>query len=139
MLIRNPKALNTAHPAAVLQPLLALGSWFLVLDAVLRTDGSPALAAAARLIRIEHGAVNVSCGQRAQTIWHINVVNGFHSRLKSYLRRFNRLAPSYPHHYLDWYRTLPRFSQTLLKPASFVALAVGARCHHDSTRIAPHI
>lgn len=112
-------ALDTAHLAAVLQPLLPP-------DAVLCTDGSPALAAAARLIGIEHHAVNASSGQHAQGAWHINNVNGFHSRLKTWLRRFNGVASSYLHHYLGWFRTLDRFSQTPLKPATFLALAIGA-------------
>lgn len=113
------QALDTAHLAAVLQPLLTT-------DAVLCTDGSPALAAAARHIGIEHHAVNVSSGQRAQGAWHINNVNGFHSRLKTWLRRFNGVASSYLHHYLGWFRALDRFSQASLKPATFLALAVGA-------------
>jgi transposase-like protein len=69
------QALDSAHLAAVLQPLLAA-------DAVLCTDGSNALAAAARHIGVEHHALNLSAGQRVIGPWHINNVNGYHSRLK---------------------------------------------------------
>ncbi len=48
---------DTAHLAAVLQPVLAA-------DAVLCTDGSPALAAAARHLEVEHHAIKLSAGQR---------------------------------------------------------------------------
>lgn len=113
------QALDTAHLAAVLQPLLPS-------DAVLCTDGSRALAAAARHIGIEHHAVNLSAGQRALGAWHINNVNGFHSRLKNWLRRFNGVASSYLHHYLGWFRTLDRFSSNGLKPSTLLALAIGA-------------
>ena len=69
------RALDITHLAAVLQPLLAS-------DAVLRTDNSGALAAAARHIDIEHHAVNASAGRRAIGPLQINNVNEHHSRLK---------------------------------------------------------
>lgn len=112
------QAIDTAHLAAVLQPVLAA-------DAVLCTDGSPALAAAARHIRVEHQAINVSAGEHARGPWHINNVNGYHSRLKAWLRRFNGVASSYLHHYLGWFRALDRFSATGLKPSALLKLAVG--------------
>lgn len=111
-------ALDTAHLAAVLQPVLAP-------DAVLCTDGSPALAAAARYLGVEHHAINASAGQHAIGPWHINNVNGYHSRLKSWLRRFNGVASSYLHHYLGWFRALQRFRPTALTPAALLALAIG--------------
>lgn len=112
------QAIDTAHLAAVLQPVLAA-------DAVLCTDGSPALAAAARHIGVEHQAINVSAGEHARGPWHINNVNGYHSRLKAWLRRFNGVASSYLHHYLGWFRALDRFSATGLKPSALLKLAVG--------------
>lgn len=111
-------ALDTAHLAAVLQPLLPS-------DTVLCTDGSPALAAAARHLKVEHHAVNVSAGQRVIGAWHVNNVNGYHSRLKNWLRRFNGVASSYLPRYLGWFRALDRFSSTGLKPTALLALAIG--------------
>ena len=111
-------ALDTAHLAAVLQPVLAA-------DAVLCTDGSPALAAAARYLSVEHHAINASAGQHALGAWHINNVNGYHSRLKSWLRRFNGVASSYLHHYLGWFRALERFRPVALTPSALLALAIG--------------
>lgn len=111
-------ALDTAHLAAVLQPVLPY-------DTVLCTDGSGALAAAARHIGVEHHAVNVSAGQRVLGAWHINNVNGYHSRLKNWLRRFNGVASSYLRNYLGWFRALDRSSAGGLKPAALLALAVG--------------
>ena len=111
-------ALDTAHLAAVLQPLLAA-------DAVLCTDGSAALAAAARYIEVEHHAINLSAGQHVLGPWHINNVNGYHSRLKNWLRRFNGVASSYLHHYLGWFRALERFRPAHLTPPALLALAIG--------------
>jgi transposase-like protein len=112
------QALDTAHLAAVLQPVLAA-------DAVLCTDGSAALAAAARHIGVEHHAINASAGQHAIGPWHINNVNGYHSRLKNWLRRFNGVASSYLPHYLGWFRALERFRPIALTPQALLALAIG--------------
>ena len=112
------QALDTAHLAAVLQPVLAS-------DAVLCTDGSAALAAAARHIGVEHHAINASAGQHAIGPWHINNVNGYHSRLKNWLRRFNGVASSYLPHYLGWFRALERFRPRSLTPPALLALAIG--------------
>ena len=112
------QSLDTAHLAAVLQPVLAA-------DAVLCTDGSGALAAAARHLGVEHHAINASAGRHAIGPWHINNVNGHHSRLKGWLHRFNGVASSYLHHYLGWFRALERFRPASLQPAVLLALAVG--------------
>jgi hypothetical protein len=110
--------LDTAHLAAVLQPVLAA-------EAVLCTDGSGALAAAARHLGVEHHAINASTGQRAVGPWHINNVNGHHSHHKGWLRRFNGVASSYLHHYLGWFRALDYFRAPRLTPAALLALAIG--------------
>lgn len=111
-------ALDTGHLAAILQPVLAT-------DAVLCTDGSTALAAAARHIGVEHHAINASAGEHAVGPWHINNVNGYHSRLKNWLRRFNGVASSYLPHYLGWFRALERFRPVTLTPPALLALAIG--------------
>jgi transposase-like protein/uncharacterized protein (DUF433 family) len=112
------QALDTAHLAAVLQPLLPT-------DTVLCTDGSSGLAAAAHHIGVEHHALNLSAGQRVLGAWHINNVNGYHGRLKNWLRRFNGVASSYLRNYLGWFRTLDRFNPDSLQPAALLALAIG--------------
>ena len=113
-------ALDTAHLAAVLQPVLAH-------DAVLCTDGSSALAAAARHIGLEHHAVNASAGEHSRGPWHINNVNGYHSRLKNWLRRFNGVASEYLRNYLGWFRAQHRFGALGgLTPEALLALAIGA-------------
>ncbi len=99
--------LDAAHLAAALQPVLAA-------DAARCTDGSAALAAAARHIGVQHHAINLSAGQHALGPWHINNVNGYHGRLKNWLR-----------HYLGWFRALERFPAPGLPPTALLALAVG--------------
>lgn len=111
-------ALATAHLAAVLQPVLASG-------AVLCTYCSGALAAAARHLQVEHHAINTSGHQHVIGPWHINNVNGYHGRLKNWLRRFKGVASSYLPHYLGWLRALERFRPTHLTPPALLALAIG--------------
>jgi hypothetical protein len=113
------KALDIAHLAAVLQPVLAP-------DAVPCTDGSNALAAAARHISFEHHAINTSAGQHAIGAWRINNVNGYHSRPKNWLRRFNGVASEYLRYYLGWFRAQDRFRKICgLTPPALHALALG--------------
>lgn len=113
------EALDTAHLAAVLQPLLAR-------DAVLCTDGSAALAAAARHIGVEHHAINANDRLPYIGPWHINNVNGYHSRIKNWMNRFHGVASSYLHHYLGWFRALDRFSPVGgLQPNALLRMAVG--------------
>lgn len=115
---RIVQAQDAAHLAAVLQPTLAA-------DAVLCTDGSRALAAAASHIGVEHRAVNISAGQRVRGPWHINNVNGYHSRLKGWMRRFNGVASSYLSSYLGWFRALQRLPINPHTPLALLALAIG--------------
>ena len=94
-------------------------------DVVLCTDGSAALAAAARQIGVEHRALNMTAGQRVQGLWHIQNVNAYHGRLKEWMRRFHGVATSYLASYLGWFRALDRSAPTGLQPAHLLALALG--------------
>lgn len=111
--------LDTAHLAAALAPLLDA-------DTVLCTDGSGALAAAARHLGVEHHALVASAGQHVVGPWHIQNVNSYHSRLKTWMRRFNGVASSYLPNYLGWFRALDRYRHADFKPATLLALAIGA-------------
>ena len=119
-------AISKAWPIWIkhLQRLVS-NSGVLAADAVLCTDGSVALASAARHIGVEHHAINLSAGQHALGPWHINNVNGYHSRLKNWLRRFNGVASSYLKHYLGWFRALDLSRAPALTPPAMLALAVG--------------
>jgi len=109
---------DKAQLIAVLQPVLAP-------DVVLCTDGSSALAAAARHIGVEHRALNLSAGQRVQGPWHIQNVNAYHGRLKEWMRRFHGVATSYLASYLGWFRALDRSAPKRPQPACLLSLALG--------------
>lgn len=104
--------------SAALKPVLAK-------DAVLCTDGSPALSAAARDIGVEHHAINLSAGIHVDGAWHVQNVNAYHSRLKNWIRRFRGVATCYLPKYLGWFRALDRESVSSSKPAHWLAMALG--------------
>ena len=61
-------------------------------DAILCSDGARAYRVYAAKNGIEHHAVRAKEGERVRGAWHIQNVNGYHSRLKKWMRRFNGVA-----------------------------------------------
>ena len=98
-------------------------------DAILCTDGSAAMAAAAHELHLHHEAVNLRAGERVRGPWHIQNVNAYHRRLKSWIARFHGVATSYLENYLGWFRALDRASKKRQKSAPMLALAVGLAGH----------
>ncbi len=95
-------------------------------DAVLCTDGSNLLATVARELEIEHNAVNTLRGEYTRGAWHIQNVNAYHSRFKTWMARFKGVATSYLPNYLGWFRALDRNAQSGANAASLLALAISA-------------
>ena len=112
------KAMDKVTLSATLKP-------FVGKDVVLCTDGSRALAGAARELGIEHHAVNLSAGIRVDGAWHIQNVNAYHSRLKAWVYKFRGVATCYLANYLGWFRAIDRYSGGELKPAQWLAMALG--------------
>jgi len=103
----------------VLQPVLAE-------DALLCSDGHPVYKAFAAETGVVHKAVNVSAGIRVvEKVFHIQNVNAYHSRFKTWIRRFNGVATKYLPNYLGWYRWLDD-TDNALTPQAWFLTAVGA-------------
>lgn len=111
---------DSEHAAGKLKPLVAK-------DAILCTEGDATMRATARKLGLEHHAVNVSIGMRVDGPWHVQNVNAYHSRLKTWMRRFKGVSTKYLDSYLGWFRTIDSAPHVLAKPASLLALAIGAR------------
>ena len=92
--------------AAVLEPVVAK-------SAVLVTDGAQAYSAFARSASILHVGLNLSAGERTWGVYHIQNVNNYTSRLKTWMRRFNGVATKYLDSYLGWQRINDREGCTL--------------------------
>jgi transposase-like protein len=85
--------------ARCLRPVLAS-------DALLVTDAALAYRTFAATAGVSHEAVNVKAGARARGALHIQNVNGWHSRFKTWLLRFRGVASRYLVHYSGWQRVL---------------------------------
>ena len=71
-------------------------------DCVLATDGHPAYPVFAKEAGVSHAAVNLSAGVRVDGEIHLQNVNAYHARFKTWLRRFNGVASRYLENYLGW-------------------------------------
>ena len=108
---------SAAELSAALAPLLPK-------DTVLCTDSSSSLAAAARLLGVQHRSINVSAGIRVDGPWHVQNVNAYVSRLRGWMRRFKGVATKYLASYLGWFRMLDCTPGAAPQPASVLALAI---------------
>lgn len=91
-------------------------------DALLISDGNPAYKAFCQPEGISHEMVNLSKGQRViKGAYHIQNVNAYHSRFKSWLKRFHGVATKNLPNYLGWRGSIeqhPNFSaESLLNVA----------------------
>ncbi len=93
-------------------------------DAVLISDSNPTYSAFCKTEHITHVAVNLSKGQRIiNGAYHIQNVNAYHSRLKSWLHRFHGVATKYLPNYLGWRQALEQHRNLL--PGAFLRAALG--------------
>ncbi len=109
---------DKSHIGAALKPLLAA-------DAVLCTDGEKALAAVAKEMGITHRPVNLAAGQRVVAgVYHVQNVNAYDSRLKTWMRRFHGVATCYLGSYLGWRRLIERHERNI-SSVDFLRAALG--------------
>jgi transposase-like protein len=91
---------DTQQLKAVLKPRLAR-------DALLCSDGLNVYSALCKNLQISHRIVHDQDGERViQEVFHIQNVNAYHSRLKSWISRFHGVATHYLGNYLGWFRWL---------------------------------
>jgi hypothetical protein len=91
-------------------------------DVLLISDGAVSYRRFAAQAGITHEAVNVQAGERARGAIHIQNVNSWHSRFKSWLVRFRGVASRYLIHYSGWQRLLD--ARRLTTPAHLLRAAV---------------
>jgi transposase-like protein len=82
-------------------------------DAILCTDGAAIYRTFCAQSTIEHHPINLKQGQRVDGAFHIQNVNAYHSRLKSWMRRFHGVATKYLQNYLGWRRMLERYKSDI--------------------------
>ena len=88
-------------------------------------DGGKAIVAFARKAEIPCHILPAPGGPRPEAPnLHINNVNGYHGRLKEWLRPFHGVATKYLDHYLGWRRTVEALG-TAAQPEAWLRSAVG--------------
>ncbi len=75
-------------------------------ESILCTDGQPAYNQLCNENNILHKVIKDH--QILENCFHINHVNAYHRRLKSWHKRFHGTATKYLSHYLGWFRTLEK-------------------------------
>jgi transposase-like protein len=105
---------TVAHLHVCLKPVLPA-------DVLLISDGALAYRHFAAQAHITHEAVNIEGGIRARGAIHIQNVNSWHSRFKSWLVRFRGVSSRYLINYSGWQRVLD--ARTLTTPAHLLCAA----------------
>lgn len=114
--------LDAVHVRDALLPLIDR-------ESVLCTDGAPEYVSFARASGVTHCVVHNRPGQRVRGgAFHIQNVNAYHSRLKTWMARFHGVATRYLVHYLGWRRMLERYRSTI-RPADCLREALGRPCN----------
>ena len=90
-------------------------------DVLLVSDGAVAYRRFAAQAGITHQWVNVQAGERARGAIHVQNINGWHSRFKSWLVRFRGVASRYLINYSGWLRILD--ARRLITPAHLLCAA----------------
>lgn len=94
---------SEATVSAVLKPAVSKT------EALMCMDGDAALIAFAKTEEIEYELIIASRGEHVhEKVLHIQNVNGYVSRFKKWLARFNGVATKYLQNYLGWCRMLEK-------------------------------
>lgn len=102
---------------------------YLAQDALLCSDGAAVYRQAALHIPLVHCPINLSQGVRViGKVYHIQNVNAYDSRLKSWMRRFHGVATKYLENYLGWRRWLERHAN---QPSSSMAIAAALQAEQQ--------
>lgn len=115
--------MDTHHVVSALKPLFPK-------DAVLCSDGASVYQQFALKAGITHAVVHNKPGLRVKAgAFHIQNVNAYHQRLKTWMIRFRGVATKYLTHYLGWRRMLERY-KGCIRPSLCFCEAIGRMPQH---------
>jgi len=81
-------------------------------DSIFCTDKHRSFKRFARLKELQYVQLNLSQNKRVvRGIYHIQNVNSYHQRFKSWMRRFNGVATKYLSNYVHWFEFLERIAK----------------------------
>lgn len=85
---------------------------YLAPNTILVTDSNTSYPVFAKRHNLQHFKVNPSKNiHKVSGIYHVQHVNGYHSRLKGWMRRFKGVATKHLDHYLCWFRLLEKMKR----------------------------
>jgi len=96
-------------------------------DSVLCSDGLKSYKSYTLKKRVQHIVLNTSTNERVKEgVFHIQNVNAYHSRLKTWMVGFNGVATKYLGNYIEWFRHYSRVSEGLIskEPSHLLKLAI---------------
>ena len=96
-------------------------------DVLLVSDGNASYRYFARDAGISHESVNIKQGVRVKGAVHVQNVNAYHSRLRSWMQRFHGVATHYLPNYLGWRWALD--GDRIDSPKMLLKAALGAFQH----------
>lgn len=124
-LSRQLSSVNSNTLSSVLKPVIAKGS-------VLCTDGHAAYPSVSEDCGTLHKQLNIKAGIKVlEKVYHIQNVNAYDSRLKSWIKRFHGVATKYLQKYLGWRRAIDTLQN--LTPEYFLQRAISAK--NNFTRV----
>lgn len=91
-------------------------------DALLVSDGHSAYKTFCRAENLSHMVINLSKGERVKGAFHLQNVNAYQSRFKTWLRRFYGVATKYLTNYLGWRRLLEQHPK--ISPKSLFGISL---------------
>lgn len=97
-------------------------------DVLLVSDDNASYRYFAHEAGISHETVTSSAGERVRGAFHVQNVNAYHSRLRTWIQRFHGVATRYLPNYLGWQRALD--SRRLSTPKALL---------HAAVRLAPQL
>lgn len=122
---RHGTTTDSVLPAVSKEAIKAVLKPIITKDTLLCTDGLKIYRTLAKEEGFAHQPLNMSAGTRVkERVFHIQTVNGYHSRLKQWLGRFNGIATKNLPNYLGWRRLLENQGDKL-KPSTILAMALG--------------
>ena len=92
---------------------------------VLVSDGAERYRRIADERNILHVSLNLSAGERTWGVYHIQNVNAYDSRLKTWMKPFKGVATKYLANYLGWHRAIDKPSHGTKVPAALLTSALG--------------
>lgn len=90
-------------------------------EIVLCTDGHMNYEYLTSKANLKHVVLNSNKGERVkEKVFHIQTVNGYHSRVKKWVGHFRGVASKYLQHYLNWFRWFEMNKQTENRETMFM-------------------